>query len=364
MNEITVDQEFTERRKAVELILGANFQKIRGAKFVGRAKEEDQTWMREMGFSFPVKVFGEKENLYYSTLTNTLEFNLGEGRFVYISKGEHPRKDVQSVLFEIKRWTVEQAKTWLQDHEYKSSKVDTTEEHHRFRQFEPGLCAEGSYATITFGKGIKAIICKKKSVELTTGDAMQVNTNTTTTTGQVGSISYDHDLEVEPQPSVRIGGCDVDKYRTKLRDALDAGSKVLVTRMVDSEVREFNDEDMTLVATVSTGFKDRMGDIVRPEGINLKWFKKNPVVLWAHDYSSLPIAKALWVKQDGKNVISKMKFDRRPEATEIFRLYKEGFLNAFSIGFVPVEYEMMTSDEGRLEGFDFKKSDLLEFPLG
>jgi hypothetical protein len=59
---------------------------------------------------------------------------------------------------------VEQAKSWLSSHGKKSSKVDTTENFHRFRQFDPSQCGS-TPKTITMGKGIKAIICTKKSAE-------------------------------------------------------------------------------------------------------------------------------------------------------------------------------------------------------
>lgn len=43
---------------------------------------------------------------------------------------------------------------------------------------------------------------------------------------------------------------------------------------------------------VSTNAWDSHGERINVEGIDLKDFKKNPVVLWAHDGFNLPIARA------------------------------------------------------------------------
>jgi hypothetical protein len=40
---------------------------------------------------------------------------------------------------------------------------------------------------------------------------------------------------------------------------------------------------------ISTGSVDRMGDVIDPNGWQLAAFKTNPVVLWAHDSSQLPV---------------------------------------------------------------------------
>ncbi len=38
-------------------------------------------------------------------------------------------------------------------------------------------------------------------------------------------------------------------------------------------------------AIVATNSIDRHGEILEIDGVDLKQYKKNPVVLWAHDYS-------------------------------------------------------------------------------
>lgn len=58
-------------------------------------------------------------------------------------------------------WTREAAINWAKEHEYKSSKVDETENSYRLRQFDPVNC-DDNFATITsnFPKGISVVVCE------------------------------------------------------------------------------------------------------------------------------------------------------------------------------------------------------------
>ncbi len=134
----------------------------------------------------------------------------------------------------------------------------------------------------------------------------------------------------------------------------------ILKRVFTGEIKEINEKDRTLVSLVSTASVDRMGDIIDQDGIDLKNYRKNPIVLWAHDYSQLPIGKSLWIKKQDGALVSKMQFASTAFAQEVFQLYKEGFLKAFSIGFVPKEYEPI--DESKPYGpRRFLKSEMLEY---
>ena len=113
----------------------------------------------------------------------------------------------------------------------------------------------------------------------------------------------------------------------------------MLKRVFDSEVRGVDEKEGTITAYISTNTVDRYREVLDPEGMDATNFKKNPVVLWAHNYDLPPIGKALWTKRDGDGVISKVKFADTDFAQEIFSLYKGGFLKAFSVGFIPKETE-------------------------
>lgn len=96
----------------------------------------------------------------------------------------------------------------------------------------------------------------------------------------------------------------------------------------------------SVVASTST--IDRQGDSIDQSGWDLKNFLKNPVMLWAHDYSSLPIAKAneISVDKDKGLVITDYEFapaEGNPMAAQVKALVDGGFLNAVSVGFMPLE---------------------------
>ena len=113
----------------------------------------------------------------------------------------------------------------------------------------------------------------------------------------------------------------------------------------NSDIKSIDEKEMTLTAFISTDAVDRMREVLDPAGVDLRNYKKNPVVLWAHSYETPPIGKALWVKREGNGIVSKVKFANTPFAQEIFQLYKEGFLKAFSVGFIPTKAEVGKDDE-------------------
>jgi len=53
--------------------------------------------------------------------------------------------EVQSVLFNKKKYTKKQAETWIKDNGYKVKKVDLTENLRRYRQLDPKLFNQNTY---------------------------------------------------------------------------------------------------------------------------------------------------------------------------------------------------------------------------
>jgi len=117
---------------------------------------------------------------------------------------------------------------------------------------------------------------------------------------------------------------------------------------------------------VSTEAVDRDGDIIRAAGGKFDNYLKNPVVLWGHDYHELPIAKTLSLTAvPGVGVRAKFQFPKRglhPEADKIRDLWDGGFLNATSIGFIPLKSVNLNPNEpwGPKE---FIEWELLEFSV-
>lgn len=84
---------------------------------------------------------------------------------------------------------------------------------------------------------------------------------------------------------------------------------------------------------VSTDSWDAHGERINVQGIDLKYFKKNPVVLWAHDGWNLPIAKATKVWKEGQKLMARALFNLNDEfPARVYQYIVDGFLNAVSIG--------------------------------
>jgi len=130
---------------------------------------------------------------------------------------------------------------------------------------------------------------------------------------------------------------------------IDADDLELIRKGRVSERVEINKGERAVVNYITTGVIDRDGEIVQPSGAQLKNYRQNPVVMWAHRYDQLPIAKNLWIKSDEKGLRAKTRFLEHDFADQVYRLYSESIfdgkkdtgpaLKAFSIGFVPLKWD-------------------------
>lgn len=131
------------------------------------------------------------------------------------------------------------------------------------------------------------------------------------------------------------------------------------------EIKGVNVEKRTIDFIISTDHIDRDNDTISVDGWDLKDYKKNPVVLFGHDYGKPPVAKAIrtWV-EDGKLKSTAQFADKETYefADTVFRLLAGGYLNAVSVGFSPMEWSF-TEEEDRNYGVDFKRQKLLEYSV-
>lgn len=74
-------------------------------------------------------------------------------------------KLVQSVIFKKSLFTPAQAISWLQEHEFKNNGIHTTENYHRFRQFDPDYTnPDKMFVTVKSSTpGIKFIVFVNRS---------------------------------------------------------------------------------------------------------------------------------------------------------------------------------------------------------
>lgn len=99
------------------------------------------------------------------------------------------------------------------------------------------------------------------------------------------------------------------------------------------------DEDKRVLRFIgSTEDKDRDEEVIKASGWKLKNYKKNPVVLVNHQYHELPVAKTKNVWVENKKLLFDIEFpdsDVNPQGDTLYKLYKNGYMNSTSVGFLP-----------------------------
>jgi hypothetical protein len=90
---------------------------------------------------------------------------------------------------------------------------------------------------------------------------------------------------------------------------------------------------------ISTGSMDRQGEMVSQDGYKWDEYMANPVVLFAHDYFSMPVGITDKVVREGDSTIAEGRFAPTPEGQNLRKYYEAGFPIAASIGFIPQDGE-------------------------
>lgn len=111
----------------------------------------------------------------------------------------------------------------------------------------------------------------------------------------------------------------------------------------------------TFRMVISTNDVDRHGEIVVQEGLDTTRYMTNPVVLWGHDSSAIPVGITDTIIRETRgtrvSTIAEGRFAEHAFAQTLRKLYDAGMLKTSSIGFIPSEYE----------GNKITKAELLEW---
>lgn len=125
---------------------------------------------------------------------------------------------------------------------------------------------------------------------------------------------------------------------------------------------DFDEEARTDVSVVTNEAIDRDNEVIISSGLNWKQFQKGGgAVMWAHDYSMLPVGRSQWIipikageKAKSKTIGWKAQtfYHTRPKAWEgqwlpdgVVSEIAEGGLRGKSIGFLPSEFSSPKPDE-------------------
>src|ERR1700722_5196669 len=141
--------------------------------------------------------------------------------------------------------------------------------------------------------------------------------------------------------------------------ALDFGAIAKITKA--------KEDKGTFDVIISTEDLDRAGEIIRQNGWEMANYKNNPIVLWGHDYYSLPIGVCTETYKTEVHGVpatgAKGVFypsDINPLAQQVRRMYEFGVKSGMgvgcttSVGFIPKEFD---EDNQRI----ITRAELLEF---
>ncbi len=110
------------------------------------------------------------------------------------------------------------------------------------------------------------------------------------------------------------------------------------------------------VVIASDESNDRDGDSISLNSWDLKNFKRNPVILDLHlaERSSTSVigkAEKIWIDKENKQLRFTPRFavNENPKAKIIYDLYANGFMSAFSVGFLPYKDQFGTVKNELLE---------------
>ena len=135
--------------------------------------------------------------------------------------------------------------------------------------------------------------------------------------------------------------------------------------MVVTEARQAEDGSAHRMV-IAANELSRNGDELNLRGISFKNYRKNPVVLWAHDaYEGIPIAKTVKIGHDDQGrIVADFEFNSDDEfAARVENAWNGGFIRGASIRYMPTKVVEVRNEAGEVERFRVEESELLEWSL-
>jgi hypothetical protein len=140
-----------------------------------------------------------------------------------------------------------------------------------------------------------------------------------------------------------------------------------IVKAFDAETKSTKDVDGLFWMTMTTANIDLAGDVIRMDGWDTDhWEKKNPVILWSHMDGQPSIGlgkKFIRQKTQMKTGIDFVPRDINPFAGMIGDMAHGGYIKSGSVGYKPLQYELMQNKQGEYTGIEFISQRLLEFSL-
>ncbi|MCU7837022.1 MAG: phage major capsid protein [gamma proteobacterium symbiont of Taylorina sp.] len=123
----------------------------------------------------------------------------------------------------------------------------------------------------------------------------------------------------------------------------EASSETIIHKQ--SVFKDVDESQRIISGLITTTNKDRDGDIITPDEIDLSSYEENPVLLLGHN-PNIPIGRAISIKKEPEGIHVSFKLldeGTTKEADQAYSMAKQGVLRAFSVGMIKSEsgYELM-----------------------
>ena len=156
-----------------------------------------------------------------------------------------------------------------------------------------------------------------------------------------------------PEQTQRAAVCYAS-WRKKPKEADE-----LIKKEID--IKNLDDDTFVVIATDSS--VDRDGDIVVPEGVDVKNFMANGSFLYGHNRDMLPVARPLEAKIVNGQLMIKGQWAEKGThdfCDAVRSLVKQDMLKGVSIGFLGKDSEENKDADGHRIGRKYTKSELVE----
>jgi HK97 family phage prohead protease len=163
------------------------------------------------------------------------------------------------------------------------------------------------------------------------------------------------------------------RFKLLNRNRRSAAAAFGVRKQIIAPADLIESDKRALRFTISTASVDREQDTIAIGGWDLTNYRKNPVVLWGHDSSRLPIGRGFDVTVEDGALKASVEFipEDMPEggafAESVYRLARGGFIAATSVGFRPLKWTYSTDKERGADdwfpGIDFEEQELVELSI-
>lgn len=142
--------------------------------------------------------------------------------------------------------------------------------------------------------------------------------------------------------------------------------KDLIVKSFNINIKSVDKEKRVVTFTGTKEITDRDGDIIRVAGMNLTPYRKNPIVLWAHNKYDLPVGQTKKIKKINDN---QLDFDVEFAPLEtygfadtVYKLVIGGYIRATSVSFL-ADRDSVEQNPKSEYGRIFNKTELAELSI-